>query len=140
MAKNKIIADAVELVKNIPSTDEKALEKFESMEWTDVLLPLEETIEKYPMAEYDIVVEHSLYDFVQAVNKKFEDGWVTCWWVSVVQTNTWIKFYQAIERWNFDSGEKSEMPSENLKADTMGPKPLSIPGLEDEPDLYEDMI
>ena len=31
------------------------------------------------------------------------------------------------------------MPSENSKAGTMGPQPLSIPGLEEEEDLYEDI-
>ncbi|MBO7714765.1 MAG: hypothetical protein J6S85_14400 [Methanobrevibacter sp.] len=34
---------------------------------------------------------------------------------------------------------KPEMPSKNSEAGTMGPKPLDIPGLEDEEDLYEDI-
>jgi len=32
------------------------------------------------------------------------------------------------------------MPCENSEAGALGPKPLYIPGLEDEPDLYEDTI
>jgi hypothetical protein len=31
------------------------------------------------------------------------------------------------------------MPSENSETGGLGPKPLYIPGLEDEPDLYEDI-
>ena len=50
------------------------------------------------------------------------------------------RFYQAMIRWNVDLDEKPEMPSENSEAGGLGPKPLSIPGLEDEPDLYEDVI
>lgn len=42
-------------------------------------------------------------------------------------------------RWNVDGGLKPEMPSKNSEGDTQGPKPLYIPGLEDEPDLYEDV-
>lgn len=42
-------------------------------------------------------------------------------------------------RRNVDSGADTEMPSQNSEDDTTGPKPLYIPGLEDEPDLYEDV-
>lgn len=42
-------------------------------------------------------------------------------------------------RRNVDSGAETEMPSQNSEDGTMGPKPLDIPGLEDEPDLYEDV-
>ncbi len=46
-----------------------------------------------------------------------------------------------MERWVVpsDFGLESEMPIENSEVGTMGPKPLYIPGLEDEPDLYEDI-
>lgn len=44
-----------------------------------------------------------------------------------------------MERRNVDGDEKPEMPSQNSEADTVSPKPLDIPGLEDEPDLYEDI-
>jgi hypothetical protein len=45
-------------------------------------------------------------------------------------------------RWNVDAnvGLKPEMPCENSEAGALGTKPLYIPGLEDEPDLYEDTI
>lgn len=44
-------------------------------------------------------------------------------------------------RWNVDANidTKPEMPSENSETGGLGPKPLSIPGLEDEEDLYEDI-
>ena len=44
-----------------------------------------------------------------------------------------------MERWNVDYDEKPEMPSENSEVGGLGPKPLSIPGLENEEDLYEDV-
>ncbi len=119
---NKIRRDAIEMVKNIPSTDETTLEKFESTEWTDVLTHFEWTIDE-PAYEYDVIVESSLYKFVEAVNSKIWDWWVTVWGVSVVQTNAWTKFYQSVEKWMVNEKDG-----------------LSIPWLENEPDLYEDMI
>lgn len=137
----KILKDTVDLVKNIPSTDEIALEKFESTEWTDILVPLQKDdveLKITPKSEYEVVVESSLYKFNNKVNDMISQWWFTTWWVSVVQTNTWTKFYQSMERRNVDFVEKSEMPSQNSEGDTQGPKPLYIPGLENEPDLYED--
>ena len=45
-------------------------------------------------------------------------------------------------RWNVDAknGPETEMPCENFDAGTMGPIAHLYKGLEDEPDLYEDMI
>ena len=62
-----------------------------------------------------------------------------------------MRFYQTLERRvikpedkealeEVKNGLKSEMPSENSEAGAMGSKGLSIPGLENEPDLYEDLI
>lgn len=48
-------------------------------------------------------------------------------------------YYQTLVRRNVDSGAETEMPSQNSEADTQGSQPLYIPGLEDEPDLYEDV-
>lgn len=59
--------------------------------------------------------------------------------MSVIQTVSGARFYQLMCRWNVDLDEKPEMPSENSEAGAMGTNPLYIPGLEDEPDLYEDI-
>lgn len=114
MTKNKIIDDAIELVKNIPSTDEPSLEKFESTEQPKVSTT----------SEYIVIGSASGEDLIELVNTYMAEDWVTCWGVSVVQTSTWLRFYQAMERWNVNWEEKVW---------------LNIPGLEDEPDLYEDI-
>lgn len=44
-----------------------------------------------------------------------------------------------MERWNVDIAPEPEMPSEKSEAGCQGTEPLRIPGLEDEPDLYEDI-
>lgn len=142
MVEKNLIKEVVEMVKNIPSTDETALEKFESTEWTDVLAPLQNDdieLKVTPKSEYDVVVESSLYKFNQAVNNRIAEWWMTTWWVNVVQTSTWVKFYQSMERRNVDFIEEPEMPSENSEGDAQGPKPLYVPGLENEEDLYEDV-
>lgn len=111
MTKNKIIDDAIDLVKNIPSTDEPSLEKFESTEQPNVSLN----------PEYTIIASPSWAELIELVNTYIKEDWVTCWGVSVVQTSTWTRFYQAMERWTWTN---------------IG---LNISGLEDEPDLYEDI-
>lgn len=124
---NEIINDAIELVKNIPPIDKTPLEKFEDTEWTDVLVPLQwqdTDIPPYPVVEYEVVVESSLHKFNIKVNEMIKQWWSALWWVNVVHTSTWVKFYQAMERWNVDWEEK---------------RGLNIPGLEDEPDLYENI-
>ena len=120
MAESKIIKDVVEMVMNIPSTDTTPLEKFENTEQPKVSLT----------PEYTIIGSASGEDLIELVNTYMVEDWVTCWGVSVVRTSTWIRFYQAMERWRPNCGLKPEMPSENSEADTMGPKPLYIPGLE----------
>ncbi len=114
MTKNKIIDDAIDLVKNIPPTDETSLEKFESTEQPNVSLN----------PEYTIVASPSWAELIELVNTYIKEDWVTCWGVSAVRTSTWLRFYQAMERWNVNWEEKVW---------------LNIPGLEDEPDLYEDI-
>lgn len=131
MVWKKIINDAVELTKNIPLTDETVPETSDEMVWPNVSTTLEEDAEL--ICEYEVVVENSLYKFNKKVNDMIKKDWTTCWWVSVVQTNTWIKFYQAMERWV----SIINVGVDRISADEVG---LNIPWLEDEPDLYEDVV
>ena len=48
-------------------------------------------------------------------------------------------YYQTLIRRNVDFGPEPEMPSENSKAGGQGLEPLHMSGLENEPDLYEDV-
>lgn len=111
MVEKKIINDATELVKNIPSTDEPTLESFYKTEQPNISLA----------PEYTIIASPSWVELIELVNTYMKEDWVTCWGVSVIQTNAWTRFYQAMERWTWVR---------------VG---LNIPGLEDEPDLYEDI-
>ena len=99
------------MVKNIPPTDEPTLESFSETEQPDVSLN----------PEYTIIASSSWVELIELVNTYMKEDWVTCWGVSVVQTSTWTRFYQAMERWTWTN---------------IG---LNIPGLENEPDLYEDV-
>jgi hypothetical protein len=74
MTEKKIINDAVELVKNIPSTDEPTLESFNETEQPDVSNDLEEKF----IPEYEVVVENSLYKFNKKVNDMIKQDWTTC--------------------------------------------------------------
>ena len=109
---------------------------------TDVLVPLqteEKDLVPYPKSEYEVVMEMSLDKFRRKVNQMIGQGRMPTGWVNVVSNGKTLSLYQSMERRNVDGDEKSEMPSENSEAGAMGPKPLDIPGLEDEPDLYEDI-
>ena len=124
----KLIGDAVNMVKNIPATD--------------ILVPLQQeegNLTPLPGIEYDVLFHTSLDKLIKDVNRKIEQWWQTEWGIQVVTNWTSSRFYQSIIRWNVDLDEKPEMPSQNSEAGTVGPKPLYIPGLEDEPDLYEDV-
>ena len=107
----------------------------------DVLVPLqleENELAPYPKVEYMVIEATSIEKVVRDVNTQLENGWQTEWGITV---SNWpvTKFYQTMIRRNVDSGAETEMPSQNSEDGTMGPKPLYIPGLEDEPDLYEDV-
>ena len=131
----------MELTKNIPWRDNPSPENFSETEWTGVLAPLqlEDTdLTPYPEIEYMIIEATSMEKVIRDVNTQLQNGRQTEWGI---QVTSWpvTKFYQSMIRWNVDGGLKPEMPCENSEAGTMGPKPLDIPGLEDEPDLYEDI-
>lgn len=139
----KIIEDAVELTKDIPCSD--------------ILTPLsqeEQELTPYPEIEYKIIEATSMDKVVRDVNTHLNNGRQTEWGIQVAAGPV-MKFYQSLVRWNVDldkkheelvdeylskKSPKSEMPSENSEAGAMGSKGLSIPGLENEPDLYEDLI
>ena len=89
-------------------------------------------------AEYMVIEATSIDKVVRDVNTQLENGWQTEWGITVANWPV-TKFYQTMIRRNVDSGAETEMPSQNSEDGTMGPKPLYIPGLEDEPDLYEDV-
>jgi len=144
--KKEIIDTAIEMTKNIPSTDSDVSENNSDNGTTcnkeNVLAPLqleEGDLTPYPQAEYMIVEAANMDKVVRDVNTQLQNGWQTEWGIQVVNTPTWTRYYQSMVRWNVDCGLEPEMPSENSEAGTMGPKPLYIPGLEDEPDLYEDI-
>lgn len=124
--KKKIIEDAVELTKDIPATDEEVLAKFDSLEWTDVLTPLETHDEAdltpEPQAEYDVVIDTNIDKLIKDVNVRLKNWWNCIGWVQVaVWTHT--KFYQTLVRWNVDVEETEISKLFN----------------EDEEDLYEDV-
>ena len=106
----KIINEAIEMTKGVP--------------WKDVLVPLSQ--EEKEICPYPHVNTH-------LANGRVCDGGV--------QISGWpiARFYQSMERRNVDCGPEPEMPSENSKAGGQGPEPLHMPGLENEPDLYEDV-
>lgn len=125
----KLIEDAANMVKNIPATD--------------VLVPLQqedENLTPLPKVEYKIIESPTMDKLVRDVNAHLENGWVCDGWVQV-SNGTSTRFYQSMERRvvQGNPGPEPEMPSKNSEAGTMEPKPLYIPGLEDEPDLYEDI-
>lgn len=127
MAEKEIIDEAIEMTKGISGTD--------------VLVPLQQEepeLTPYPEIEYKIVEWNTMDKLVRDVNTHLKNGRQAEWGVQVVNWTT-TRFYQAMIRWNVDLDEKPEMPSQNSEAGTMGPKPLQIPGLEDEEDLYEDI-
>ena len=107
----KIIKDAAEMTKGIPAKD--------------ILVPmqLEEDTEltPYPAVEYDVIMHYKLDKLIKDVNAKLEQWWQTEWWI---QVSNWasVMYYQTLIRWNVDWD-----------------KTIHIPGLEDEPDLYEDI-
>ena len=123
----KVIQDAVEMTKNISAND--------------ILVPLqleESELTPYPKVEYDVIMHYKLDKLIKDVNKKLEQWWQTKWWI---QVSNWasVMYYQTLIRRNVDCGPEPEMPSENSKAGGQGLEPLHMPGLENEPDLYEDV-
>ena len=123
----KIINEAMEMTKGVP--------------WKDVLVPLaqeEKEICPYPQVEYTIVEAPTMDKLVRDVNTHLANGRVCD---GGVQISGWpiARFYQSMERRNVDCRPEPEMPSENSKAGGQGPEPLHMPGLENEPDLYEDI-
>ena len=108
-----------------------------------VLTPIEWVEEKeltpQPEIEFDVVMEASLEKFKRKVNLMLWQWWQTGGWMNAVAVWTGIRFYQSMVRRNVDGGLKPEMPSKNSEASAQGSQPLHIPGLEDEPDLYEDV-
>lgn len=107
----KIISDAIEMTKEIP--------------WKDVLVPApqEEVSTPYPKVEYKIIESPTMDKLVRDVNIHLENGWVCDGWVQV-SNGTSTRFYQSMERW---------VATEDVD------NVIHIPGLENEPDLYEDI-
>ena len=108
----KIIDEAVEMTKGIP--------------WSDVLAPLaqeENELTPYPQVEYKIIEAPTMDKLVRDVNTHLANGRVCDGGVQV-SNGTSIRFYQSMERW---------VATEEVD------RVLHIPGLEDEPDLYEDV-
>ena len=107
----KIINEAIEMTKWIP--------------WKDVLVPApqEEVSTPYPKVEYKIIESPTMDKLVRDVNIHLENGWVCDGWVQV-SNGTSTRFYQSMERW---------VVTEEVD------RVLHIPGLENEPDLYEDV-
>lgn len=146
MVKKEIIDEAIELTKNIPSTDSNVSKNdFDNGTTCDnkenILAPLqleESNLTPPPRVEYKIIEAPTMDKLVRDVNTHLANGRVCDGGVQV-SSGTVTRFYQSMERRNVDIEPESEMPSENSEAGTMGPKPLYIPGLEDEPDLYEDI-
>lgn len=73
-------------------------------EW--VLTPIEAVEEKdltpYPAIEYDVLFDGVLDKLVRNVNTRLEQWWQTEWGIQVVPTGNWMRFYQAMIRWNVD--------------------------------------
>lgn len=107
----KIINEAIEMTKWIP--------------WKDVLVPApqEEVSTPYPKVEYKIIESPTMDKLVRDVNIHLENGWVCDGWVQV-SNGTSTRFYQSMERW---------VATEDVD------NVIHIPGLENEPDLYEDI-
>ena len=107
----KTIDEAIEMTKGIP--------------WKDVLVPApqEEVSTPYPKVEYKIIESPTMDKLVRDVNIHLENGWVCDGWVQV-SNGTSTRFYQSMERW---------VVTEDVD------RVLHIPGLENEPDLYEDV-
>lgn len=107
----KIINEAIEMTKWIP--------------WKDILVPApqEEVSTPYPKVEYKIIESPTMDKLVRDVNIHLENGWVCDGWVQV-SNGTSTRFYQSMERW---------VATEDVD------NVIHISGLEDEPDLYEDV-
>lgn len=107
----KIIDEAIEITKDIP--------------WKDILVPMsqEEVSTPYPKVEYKIIESPTMDKLVRDVNTHLENGWVCDGWVQV-SNGTSTRFYQSMERW--------------VATETVD-NVIHIPGLENEPDLYEDI-
>lgn len=107
----KIISDVIEMTKGIP--------------WKDVLVPApqEEVSTPYPKVEYKIIESPTMDKLVRDVNIHLGNGWVCDGWVQV-SNGTSTRFYQSMERW---------VATEDVD------NVIHIPGLENEPDLYEDI-
>lgn len=133
MVEKEVIDTAMEMTKDIPATDNVLV---------PLQLPEDDNLTPYPEIEY-MVVEATVMDkLVRDVNTQLKNGWQTEWGIQVVSGWTTNRYYQAMVRWNVDSGTKPEMPSENSEAGAMGPNaPLweAFNFLENEPDLYEDV-
>ena len=100
----------------------EAVEMTKDIPAKDVLVPMqsEETdLTPYPAIEYDVIMHYKLDKLIKDVNTRLEQWWQTEWWI---QVSNWasVMYYQTLIRRNVDKG-------------------LDIPGLEDEPDLYEDV-
>lgn len=121
----------------------ETIEMTNGVSWKDVLVPLaqeEKELCPYPQVEYTIVEAPTMDKLVRDVNTHLTNGRVCD---GGVQISSWpiARFYQSMERRvvRDDFGPESEMPSENSKAGGQGLEPLHMPGLENEPDLYEDV-
>lgn len=125
-----MIKEAIELTKAIPGSD--------------ILTPLNQednNLTPYPEIEFDVVVEPTVDKFKNKINNMSQNWRQAEWWMSVIQTVSGVRFYQLMCRWNVDANiePEPEMPRKNSEAGHQGPEPLHIPGLENEPDLYEDV-
>lgn len=110
-------------------------------DWKDILVPLaqeEKEVYPYPQVEYTIVEAPTMDKLVRDVNTHLANGRVCDGGVQI-SSGPIARFYQSMERRNVDCRPEPEMPSENSKAGGQGPEPLHMPGLENEPDLYEDV-
>ena len=92
----------------------------------DVLVPLqteEKELAPYPAIEYDVLMHTNLDKLIRDVNNRLEQGRQTEWGIQVV---AWpmTTYYQSRIRWNVDLEED---------------KVIHISGLENEPDLYDDV-
>lgn len=131
---NKITNNVIELVKNIPATDNN----------DDILnSDMEQPMFSDGWWEYDIIAETSSYKLVKVVNEKLKQWWDTSWGVAVVNTGSGIKFYQTIERWVWkdvvNNLAKSEMPIENSEGRAMSDNaPITSTSLDD--NINEDVI